>query len=215
MSLSSFLVWTILLSAIWGLSKVNKTSGNNYQSLVWSCFAWFILGVVLSRIYLWEPMLVQGSSMVPTLESRQRVVVNKHAFGLQLHPLPWRVGSSDPALGDIVVFKSPQGEYWVKRVVAQPGEQISYFPGVGWFKGENLLSLDHKQGFDLPRSQNDRPQWMTYLRLNSTELEGYPGWSFTIPRGRYFLLGDNHNNSIDSRNIGPVSNTRISGRIDP
>lgn len=213
MSLLSLFFWTLLLSAIWGLSRVSKKSGSHYQGVVWSCFAWFVLGVLLTRVYLWEPMVVQGNSMSPTLENYQTVVVNKHAFGFKLYPLPWRLNAKEPERGDVVVFKSPDGDYWVKRVMATPGDRISYFPGVGWFNGPDLISTP-SQGLDIS-SVPSRPRWMSYVRPDSVQHQGYLGWSFTIPQGRYFLLGDNHGNSIDSRDIGPVSHTRISGRIDP
>lgn len=178
--------------------------------MVWSCFAWLVLGLGLFRICLWEPMKVNGNSMAPTLTHEQTVVVNKHAFGFQLPPLPWRIARSHPRLGDVVVFQAPAGERWIKRVAAQPGDDIVYIPKLGWFRGQYFISPDIERSVDMI----DPPEWMEAYRPTSIQLGLHRGWVVRIPSNRYFLLGDNASQSLDSRSIGPVSEFKFSGRVD-
>lgn len=211
MSLSFLSVWLIMLGALWGASLLARRSGKRDIAIAWSSFAWLIVGVGMARFVLWEPMKVNGTSMAPTLANAQTIVVNKHAFGLQLPLLPWRFGSSSPNVGDVVVFKSPQGDSWIKRVAAGPGQQILYVPSVGWFSNGVFLSSDNRHNV----GNTTYPQWMESLVHTKVKVGKHEGWMITIPSSRYFLLGDNFSNSIDSRNIGPVRENYIAGRVDP
>lgn len=207
MSFASVALWSCLLGVLWGLAWLNRKWAQPDLAVIWSSLAWVVLGVGLSRVFLWEPMMVQGNSMAPTLTKDDVIVVNKHAFGFHLSPLPWRLGSTLPSVGDIVVFNSPQGESWVKRVVALPGDHIVYIPHLGWFKNNQYLAPC------IPNAPVDVPAWMSVLNAHKINLEGYTAWSIKIPEHRYFVLGDNVNHSIDSRRIGPIYSTAIAGRV--
>lgn len=150
-----------------------------------------------------EGFSVDGLSMQPTLHDRDRVLVNKLSYRrIELGFLSWvpiwgddlaeeRFLIHGPRRGDIVVFDDPRflGEEIVKRVVGLPGETVEIRSGVVFIDGRRL---------DEPyvdRASNDnRPP-------------------LVVPPGYYFVLGDNRNQSVDSRSLGPVPLDAIVGKL--
>jgi signal peptidase I len=163
---------------------------------------------------------VPTGSMKPTIEEGDRVVVNKLAYDLKLpFTLVELMKWSDPRRGDIVVLFSPaDGVRLVKRVVALPGDTIEL--------RENQLIVNGKAASWKPVGQRDDPeQGMSYIveeTLNGKAHEvlfmpqsSSPMRSFgplVVPAGRYFVMGDNRDNSNDSRYIGMIERRRIVGK---
>jgi len=168
---------------------------------------------------------VPSGSMNPTILEGDRVLVDKHAFGLRIpFTLIHITGGADPARGDIVVFDSPvSGESLVKRVAAIPGDTLE-------LDGETLIVNGQPAAY--------RPGDLTHIRqLLATTAAQRPAvlredlagteheililparashkrfGPVMVPAGRYFMLGDNRDNSADSRYIGFVPRRDIVGR---
>jgi len=168
---------------------------------------------------------VPSGSMNPTILEGDRVLVDKHVFGLRIPFTLIRItAGADPARGDIVVFDSPlNGQSLVKRVAAVPGDVLE-------LDGETLIingqparyrpgDLTHLKAL-LGATAAERP---TVLSEASSGIEHeiliLPARTshrvfgpVRVPPGMYFMLGDNRDNSADSRYIGFVSRQRIIGR---
>jgi len=140
-------------------------------------FAWFTIGGFRK---------VDGYSMYPYFHDKDIVVLYKLAY---LADTPHR--------GDVVVFQYSEDNYYVKRVIALPGEDIMVLDGDVYINGQKL---------DESAYLDDS----VYTSGGSFLLEGV---EYTIPEGAYFLMGDNRPHSIDSRYFGPVTLDRIEGRI--
>jgi len=162
--------------------------------------------------------IVPSGSMNPTIVEGDRIFVNKLAFGLRVPYTSLELAHwADPQRGDVVVFYSPQdGVRMVKRVVGLPGETISMV--------NNLIYIDGK-----PANLSLAPAGVSGGRIFAAEtLSGAAATHpiivtpalparrtfgpVTVPAGQFFMLGDNRDNSGDSRYFGFVPRERITGR---
>jgi signal peptidase I len=166
---------------------------------------------------------VPSGSMKPTILEGDRVLVNKLAYDLKVpfttwHLLEW----SDPQRGDIVVFYSPHdGKRLVKRVIGLPGDTLE-------LRNDNLIlngvpvqyeSFEGESLRDLPEAERGRQVFATEnLPGRAHAVAAIPGaparrdfGPFKVPAGQYFMMGDNRDNSFDSRYYGPVDRRRILG----
>ena len=163
---------------------------------------------------------VPTGSMKPTIEEGDRVVVNKLAYDLKVPFTTIEVAKwGNPQRGDIVVLFSPvDGVRLVKRVVGLPGDQVSAI--------ENQLYINGKK---MPTTQpvgpfNDDEQGVTFIANETLATKTHKVMytpqtpalrSFgpiVVPAGKYFVMGDNRDNSNDSRFIGFIDRQRIVGR---
>ena len=167
-------------------SKRQKRAGGWLEWVV--ILAAAVIVAVVLHVFLVQAYYIPSGSMEPTLKVGDRVLVNKLSYDLHgVHR------------GDIVVFSKPPGDDLpgisdlIKRVIGLPGERISSGPG-------GVVLIDGKP--------IDQP-WLTpAARAN-------PGINITsqvIPAGDYFMMGDNRDNSEDSRYIGPIPGKYIVGR---
>lgn len=159
-------------------SRGRKSGWVNWLKEILETVVIALVLALLIRGFLVESFLVDGSSMLPTLESGERLLVNK---------LTYRLG--EPEIGDIVVFRNPkEPRDFIKRVVATPGQTVEIRDGRVHIDGEPLRE--------------------DYL--------ADPGHSFfpptAVPEGHVFVLGDNRNNSEDSRFFGFVPVKNIKGK---
>jgi signal peptidase I len=202
---SILIVFCAVLALLWWAASTARRRGDQPSSLAWSSCAWLVVGVGLSRLLLWDPVVVQGASMAPTLSNDDLVVVDRSAFGYQLPVFTWRLGSHTPSLGDIVVFKAPDGNRWIKRVAALPGDRLAFVPSIGWFRNDKFLA-------PLPLNMDDPPRWLVAVS-SPVQSQGMAVRQWTLPVDQYFVLGDNLQVSIDSRRIGPVPLTQLDGKV--
>jgi signal peptidase I len=178
----------------------------------------FVLGSFRSAVADWND--VPTGSMKPTILEGDRVFVNKLAYDLKLPFTTWRLARwSEPRRGEIVVFFSPRdGKRLVKRVIGLPGERIEM--------RDRLLFVN---GVPVPQERLDAAGLdaaaLDGAILSTEELEGRPHpvlsnpdrpsvTSFgpvTVPGGSYLMMGDNRDNSLDSRFFGFVAGDRIVG----
>ena len=196
-----------------------------------------ILIVFLLRSFLVEPFKIPSSSMVPTLLVGDFIVVNKFTYGIRLPVINKKIVQlGQPARGDVMVFRYPEDPSldYIKRVVALPGDRIEYRNKRLSINGkpvplkqlEDYLSKERMQfsrryhetlngvGHEI-LLEDDAPAFVTPSRAfpfagNCTY--NMSGLACTVPPGHYFVMGDNRDNSSDSRVWGFVPDENIVGR---
>ncbi|MBV9495370.1 MAG: signal peptidase I [Acidobacteria bacterium] len=184
-------------------------------------FAIMILVVSSLRSALADWNDVPTGSMKPTIQEGDRVVVNKLAYDLKIpftmiEVLKW----GDPKRGDIVVLFSPaDGVRLVKRVVGLPGDQLELIDNQLFVNGTLVTDPpksdpvpEDQQGMVLITDENldGREHKVMISPSMASPLRSYG--PITVPAGHYFVMGDNRDNSNDSRFIGAIERRRIVGR---
>jgi signal peptidase I len=193
--------------------------------------------VFFLRSFLYEPFKIPSSSMVPTLVIGDLILVNKYTYGVRLPIINKKIiDINDPQRGDVMVFKYPKDPSldYIKRVIGVPGDKIvyknkrltvngkevSYEPLPDYLDEEHLsYSKQYREHLaNAPhRILNDEkapayvqnPDPFPMRDLCSYNLEGF---SCTVPSGHYFMMGDNRDNSLDSRYWGFVPDENIVGK---
>ena len=188
-----------------------------------------LLLVLVFRGFIFEPFRVPSNSMMPTLLTGDFILVNKFDYGLRLPLLNSKIiDFSKPDRGDVIVFRYPNYEHsvgysgvdFIKRVVALPGDTISYekdqltvngeiidYRKIGAYKGVD--SGKAMSGYRHVRELIDHADHDILLHPlgHSRELS-----KTTVPEGHYFVMGDNRSHSSDSRFWGYVPEDYILGR---
>ena len=154
---------------------------------LWEWLKILLIASVLSlviRYFFFTPIIVDGKSMMPTLENRERMIVNKlsYVFG-------------KPERFDIIVFHAPEEKDYIKRVIGLPGEHIEY--------KDDTLYVDGVP-YEEPYLEEYKKQLM-----GGTLTEPF---SITVPKGHLFVMGDNRRQSKDSRHIGPIPIESVLGK---
>jgi len=177
-----------------------------------------VLGIVLIlRTFMFEPFQIPSKSMVPTLRVGDFILVSKSAYGLRLPVIRSKiVDLGSPERGDVVVFFPPHEErYFIKRLVGLPGDEVRVVAGVVYINGEKMpqAALDDTPDDDrsvIMREQLKGTSHQIQKRLSPTRLS--LNFTAVVPEGHYFMMGDNRDNSSDSRVWGPVPADRIVGK---
>jgi len=183
-----------------------------------------ILLVLLVRSFVVEPFRIPSASMMPTLLVGDFILVNKFSYGLRLPVLHNKVVDlGDPERGDIVVFRYPEDPSidYIKRVIGVPGDTITYVDKtvyingkpapqeyVGSYVGEGAGSA--MTGAELRREQLGDVKHR--ILIGRPDMNGRVVEEFAVPDGQYFVLGDNRDNSRDSRYWGTVPEKNLVGR---
>jgi len=175
-----------------------------------------LLVVFILRSFLVEPFQIPSSSMVPTLEVGDYILVNKFIFGIRLPVIRTKVLSvEEPQRGDVMVFFPPHmnDTYFIKRVVGLPGDTVSYRNKQLFINGERVERVpEAAAGLD-SRYRVDREALGVSNHLTQVDT-GRPARDFTevVRPGHYFMMGDNRDNSSDSRVWGQVPEKDIVGK---
>lgn len=181
-----------------------------------------LLFVLMLRSFLFEPYQVPTGSMIPTIKVGDFILVNKFAYGLRLPVLGTKILDVDePQRGEIMVFIPPHvDQYYIKRVIGLPGDTIRYENQRLSVNGElipeefveNILvdtGIGPLEGVLNTASYNGVRHATQHIpSVNSSR--GRSSW--IVPPGHYFMIGDNRENSADSRVWGPVSEDNIVGK---
>ena len=196
-----------------------------------------ILVVFLLRSFLFEPFKIPSGSMIPTLLVGDLILVNKYHYGVRLPVINKKIiANNEPQRGDVMVFRFPSdpSKDYIKRVVGLPGDEVAYLNKKLIINGqpvpskplpdyydedsvrytqqfsEKLGSVEHRV-----LTVNDRPAFIAGVgefpfrencRYNAE------GVTCKVPPGHYFMMGDNRDNSEDSRYWGFVPDENIVGK---
>src|SRR6187431_378543 len=175
--------------------------------------------VFFLRSFLVEPFQIPSGSMIPTLEVGDFILVNKFAYGLRAPVLNNTIiPTGKPQRGDVMVFFPPHAPdtYYIKRVIGVPGDHISYNNHVLTLNGkviEEKLVAELPAGAPMLRMVTesiDGKEFTAYKHIQPSRLSMHGSW--VVPEGHYFMMGDNRDNSLDSREWGFVSEDAIVGK---
>ena len=176
-----------------------------------------LLIVLVIRSFIFEPYRIPSASMMPTLVEGDFIFVKKYAYGLKLPVLNDKVlATGEPSRGDVAVFRLPQDPSinYIKRVVGLPGDKIVYEKHRILLNG-NVVALSSKGDgiYDSKPAEIYEEQLDSRVHdiLVSHPQNQYKDGVFVVPDGHYFVLGDNRDNSQDSRFIGYIPETLLVG----
>lgn len=188
------------------------------------------LSVLLLRFLVFQPFSIPAASMAPALIPGDYVFANKFAYGYGRYSLPIRLDfagrlwGAEPQRGDVLIFRLPGGGStdYVKRVVGLPGDEIAMRKGDLTINGQVIQRerLDNPpeapaSGPGVIRYRETLPNGVSYeIFKNSKGSPGDDTQTFKVPAEHYFVLGDNRDNSMDSRHasVGFVPYENLIGR---
>ena len=203
-------------------------------ALAWLLGILLLPGPLIVRTFIAQPYNMPSGSMMPTMLIGDYFFVSKFAYGYTRYSLPFsppvisrRIFAAEPQRGDLVVFRLPrdQATDFVKRVVGMPGDRIQMIGGQLHINGravtrERVDDFVYDDGGKTVRAKRWRetlPNGVSYETLDLQDngfLDDTP--VFTVPVDAYFMLGDNRDNSIDSRvlnQVGYIPADHLIGRI--
>jgi len=173
-----------------------------------------LLFVLIIRSFVFEPFRIPSGSMMPTLLQGDFIFVQKYAYGLRLPVTETKIlETGEPQRGDVVVFRLPSEPSinYIKRIVGLPGDEIVYERHRLIINGETIqLERDAE-------ASNEEPRFNEVLGEREHDiLIRNPAYSvrdgvYRVPDGHYFVMGDNRDNSKDSRFIGAIPETHLVG----
>jgi signal peptidase I len=212
-----------------------KSEGDSWYELVKTVF-YAVLIAVFVRTVLFQPFNIPSGSMQNTLLIGDYLFISKFSYGYSLYSLPWgywirrhvdlpgRILGSEPERGDIVVFKYPPDNKtdYIKRLIGLPGDRIQMVDGILYINGNPVprTYVDEafavsEDGVPVPvkRYRETLPNGVTYLTLDVGNTEADNTGVYIVPAGKYFMMGDNRDNSRDSRaDVGFVPHENLIGR---
>ena len=169
-------------------SDRKRKNDGEVSTLRWIIETVFLLAFALLiaqgiKIFVMQPYVVPSGSMIPTIQINDRILANKFVY----------LGDGEPARGDVVVLDDPTGQFpmLVKRVVGMGGETVDFIDGAVVIDGHRILEPYVTGQATLPQLQN-----MPYV----------------IPADHVWVMGDNRNDSADSRSFGSVPVKSVKGK---
>ncbi len=181
-----------------------------------------IIAVIFGlRSFVVEPFQIPSGSMLPTLKIGDFILVNKFDYGLRLPVLNTTIiPTTVPKRGDVVVFKYPRDPSlnYIKRLVGLPGDKVSYHDKKLTVNGQKI-SKEFLAKLPVSLNPDQEPVELFKENLSGVQHNIYNSFRFTphegdwvVPEGHYFVMGDNRDNSADSRFWGFVPDENMKGR---
>lgn len=181
-----------------------------------------LLIVFLLRSFLYEPFRIPSGSLEPTLLVGDFIITNKFDYGIRLPVAHKKILSiSDPKRGDIIVFRWPPNPSlnFIKRVIGVPGDHISYVNKELMVNGVKVPQTS----LGVANVHDDEGDWQAFEKVEDllgvkhhiylrSEQGGTDYKDIVVPDGMYFVMGDNRDNSQDSRYWGFVPDRNIVGK---
>lgn len=199
------------------------TIGENIKTI-----AVALLIALVIRIFLFQPFNIPSGSMIPNLLVGDYLFVSKYEYGLSRHSFPFspplfegRLFDSDPRRGDVAVFKLPADNRtdYIKRVIGLPGDRIQMIQGVLTINDQPVPRVKIEDFVDdggkaVRRYRETLPNGVSYNTLDLVPNgRGDDTPTFVVPAGHYFMMGDNRDNSTDSRfAVGMVPKENLVGK---
>ena len=222
--LTAFSGAVVLFNRVWYAKRVDESGSGGNRALdtlieYSSSFFPVLLFVLVVRSFIFEPFRIPSGSMMPTLFQGDFIFVKKYAYGLRWPVIEKKfIETGNPERGDVVVFRLPDDPSinYIKRVVGLPGDRIVFNQQSLTINGETVpLERDTGQPLEVVRdSRRNRnismERWTEILGerehaiLISDSSYSVRDGEYIVPDGAYFMMGDNRNNSTDSRFIGAV-----------
>ena len=213
-------IW--LLDALLLARKRSKDSKEPVLVEYSKAFFPVIFIVLMLRSFVVEPFRIPSGSMMPTLLVGDFILVNKFAYGLRLPVLNKKIADlGEPQRGDVVVFRYPEDPSvdYIKRVVAVPGDRVAYRDKILYINGQAMAQTPigsyvgvgsgiSSSGAALREEDLDGVRHQILVRPAAGGAEG----EMEVPPGHYFMMGDNRDNSKDSRYFGPVPESNLVGK---
>ncbi|HEX5787591.1 MAG TPA: signal peptidase I [Woeseiaceae bacterium] len=189
------------------------------QTLVEYCQSFFpvLLFVLVIRSFVFEPFRIPSASMEPTLEAGDFIFVKKYAYGLRLPVTETRIlETGEPERGDVVVFRLPADPsiHYIKRVVGLPGDVVEYERHRLTINGEIIPLRGPLEAAVGPGFLFEEQLFGREHRIKVLSPDGRKNGRFEVPDGHYFMMGDNRDNSTDSRfdsDVGMVPESHLVG----
>ena len=182
-----------------------------------------LLIVFLLRSFLFEPFRIPSGSLEPTLLVNEFILVNKFDYGVRLPVVHKKIlGESKPKRGDIIVFRWPPNPSldFIKRVIGLPGDRIQYLDKELYINGQKIPQdflrttsvNDEEGGLWRAAEKEENLLGIKHKIYIDPEKFGENITDITVPEGMYFVMGDNRDNSADSRFWGFVPDENIIGK---
>jgi len=218
-----------------GANKVEKKEESWFSVLIWA-----LVIALIFRTFLFQPFKIPSKSMMDNLLVGDYLLVSKMAYGYSHHSFPFspdffsgRIFASPVKRGDVVVFRLPRDPsiYYIKRIIGLPGDTIQMKKSRLYLNGKIVprkrvadFKIINKFGQEEihPRYRETLPSGKSYTTLDN-------GWNpfgkaddtdiYRVPKGNYFAMGDNRDNSLDSRfkkseGVGYVPFENIVGKAE-
>ena len=210
------------------MSKANTKD----ESAVWETVSVIVQALVLAliiRTFLFQPFNIPSGSMKPTLLVGDYIFVSKFSYGYSRHSFPFspplfsgRIWSGEPTRGDVIVFKYPPdpSKDYIKRVIGLPGDTVQLRNSVIFVNGQAVKRVPEGIFAEAVTS----PKFPIFVEtldsgITYDTIDMKPGNNadntaiFKVPEGHYFFLGDNRDNSADSRyDVGMVPEDHLVGK---
>lgn len=213
------IIW-LIDSLIWAPQRVKEQKEPLLVEYARSFFP-IILVVLVIRSFIAEPFRIPSGSMLPTLHVGDFILVNKFAYGIRLPVLNSKIlETGEPERGDVVVFRYPKNPNvdYIKRVIGLPGDKIGYFNKTVYINDEMVAQEVKQKDVELLTLISARNE----LRYENLAGAGHDilvdperrlvEGETVVPEGEYFVMGDNRDNSNDSRFWGTVPETNLVGK---
>lgn len=212
---------------------LQESKGNEFYELV-KIALWAVLFATIIRSFLYEPFNIPSSSMKPTLLIGDYLFVSKFSYGYSKYSFPFspdfiegRVGGGEkPQRGDVAVFRNPKHVNidYIKRVIGLPGDRIQVIGGRLFINGEMvprefIKNVDVQEGSGktpMALYKETLPNGVTHFIYEEGDVGALDNTQeYIVPEGSYFMMGDNRDNSQDSRvlnSVGPVPLENMIGK---